>query len=189
MTNRTRIPAFYDHLGAVWDIGPLSTCPQQGARSASGRPPCGPREPATVTSSWQPLGRDNPTTAAVDVRPHEGIDLRADVGTEVLAPAPGYAWLVDRSPDGGGGRILYYETTLGLLPARLIYMHLERIELAHLQRAELGDVIALTGQSGRVTGPHLHLEVWIKLGGDSGRWVCVDPVACWTPGTFEVKRA
>lgn len=139
---------------------------------------------AYVTSPWMPNGRDNPTTKEHDPRPHKGIDLRAALGTPVLAPGPGKVWLVDPNPQGGEGRALWYETKLGKLRAMVVLMHLDRTDLVKESALLTGDVLAYTGGSGHVTGPHLHLEVWLRNRATGSKWHNVDPVSCWRAGIF-----
>jgi Peptidase family M23 len=85
---------------------------------------------------------------------HRGLDYRAKMHTPVAAINSGRVVLA---------RPLYYEGGcvvidhgLGLMS---IYMHLSKIEVAVGKKVRRGQVIALSGASGRATGPHLHLGV------------------------------
>ncbi len=88
-------------------------------------------------------------------RMHNGIDLIADVGTKVYAPGAG---VIDFSGwRGGYGLTLEIDHGFGY---RTLYSHLEKINVKLGQKVKRGDVVALTGNSGRLsTGPHLHYEV------------------------------
>jgi lipoprotein NlpD len=90
-----------------------------------------------------------------DGRPHEGIDLPAPVGTPVFAAADGevaYAGAGVR----GYGNMLVLRHPGDLLT---VYAHNSVLLVARGQPVRAGDRIALVGQSGRATGPHLHFEV------------------------------
>jgi hypothetical protein len=85
---------------------------------------------------------------------HRGLDYHAKLHTPVAAINSGRIILA---------RPLYYEGGcvvidhgLGLMS---IYMHLSKIEVAVGRRVRRGQIIALSGASGRATGPHLHLGV------------------------------
>lgn len=83
---------------------------------------------------------------------HDAIDIAAPVGTEVLAPCDmrvsyiGYRTNAGRFliADGDG-----YEFT---------FAHLSHVDVVEGQRVGRGDVVALTGITGTVTGPHLHFR-------------------------------
>jgi hypothetical protein len=85
---------------------------------------------------------------------HRGLDYRAKMRTPVGAINSGRVVLA---------RPLYYEGGcvvidhgLGLMS---IYMHLSKIQVSVGAKVRRGQIIALSGASGRATGPHLHLGV------------------------------
>ena len=85
---------------------------------------------------------------------HEGMDFRAATGTPVHAGNSGVVVLA---------RPLYYEGNcvaidhgLGLFT---ISMHLSRIDVHEGDHVVIGQLIGLSGATGRVTGPHLHWAV------------------------------
>jgi lipoprotein YgeR len=86
---------------------------------------------------------------------HEGIDLPAPVGTPVFAAADGrvvYAGGAIR----GYGNLIVLKHAGDLLTA---YAHNSVLLVSQGQSVRAGDRIALVGQSGHATGPHLHFEV------------------------------
>jgi len=87
---------------------------------------------------------------------HEGIDIACDVGTPVYATADGVVEQAGRS-GGGYGRMIIINHGFGY---KTLYAHLSSdIKVRRGDRVRRGDVIALSGRSGLVTGPHLHYEV------------------------------
>jgi len=87
---------------------------------------------------------------------HEGLDIACDTGTPVYATADGVVEQAGRSR-GGYGRMIVINHGYGY---KTLYAHLSsEIKVRRGQRVERGDVIALSGRSGLVTGPHLHYEV------------------------------
>ena len=85
---------------------------------------------------------------------HDGIDISADRGQPILAPADGIVVRAERA--GNLGRAVYvahrfgYETRFG---------HLSRILVEEGQEVRRGDTLGWVGNSGRATGYHLHYEV------------------------------
>ncbi len=89
------------------------------------------------------------------MRMHNGVDIITDVGTKVYAPGAGIVDFVGWR----GGYGLSVEINHGF-NYRTIYAHLEKTNVKQGQKVSRGDIIAFTGNSGRLsTGPHLHYEV------------------------------
>jgi len=88
---------------------------------------------------------------------HDGLDLKNDVGTRVLATAPGtviYAgWMRDY------GRVVEIDHGLGI---HTRYAHLKAITVKVGQKVEFRQEVGKLGNSGRSTGPHLHYEVQVN---------------------------
>jgi len=91
-------------------------------------------------------------------RPHEGIDVTAKMGAEILAPASGIVMDV-RSGVDGYGNMLTIDHGYGLVTR---YAHASKILVARGQRVKRGQVVANVGSTGLSTGPHLHYEVWVN---------------------------
>ncbi|MFL5344888.1 MAG: M23 family metallopeptidase [Hyalangium sp.] len=95
---------------------------------------------------------------------HRGVDISVPVGTPVHSPSDGVVVRVRQGPVNG----LWLELDHGD-GVRTLYCHLSLVEVKPGQKVKAGESVALSGETGRVTGPHLHYQV--KL---SGAWV--DPV-------------
>ena len=118
---------------------------------------------ATLPSRWPVRGavnsefgrRRSPWTRTTEL--HGGLDISADRGTPVRAPASGTVHHAGRAGDFGVAVILDHGQDL-----RTIYGHLSRVAVKNGQRVERGDLIAYTGNTGRSTGPHLHYEIHVR---------------------------
>jgi hypothetical protein len=85
---------------------------------------------------------------------HRGVDIGIPTGTEIHA---GHDGTVSFGYDAGGyGNYVTLTGTDGLVSK---YAHLDSVLAANGQTVKKGDVIALSGNTGNSTGPHLHLEV------------------------------
>jgi len=85
---------------------------------------------------------------------HEGMDIAAQTGTPVVAPADG---VVIKAGFGTGyGNMVEISHGYGI---RTIFAHNSRLNVTAGQRVKRGDVISYVGDSGSSTGPHLHYEV------------------------------
>ncbi len=90
---------------------------------------------------------------------HTGVDIAVPMGTQVRAVDAGMVIFAGR--DGNYGNLVRIDHGDGVVT---FYAHLSRI-LVHVgDTVKQGQVIALSGDSGRSTGPHLHFEV--RVNGD-----------------------
>jgi murein DD-endopeptidase MepM/ murein hydrolase activator NlpD len=89
---------------------------------------------------------------------HTGIDLSASTGTPVHAAADGVVASAEWS--GRYGKLVIIDHGDGV---RTWYAHMSRFDVVPGQEIRLGEVIGLSGGTGRVTSPHLHYEV--RMGG------------------------
>ena len=85
---------------------------------------------------------------------HEGMDFRAATGTPVHAGNSGVVVLAQ--PLYYEGNCVVIDHGLGLFT---ISMHLSRIDVHEGDHVVIGQLLGLSGATGRVTGPHLHWAV------------------------------
>jgi len=85
---------------------------------------------------------------------HRGIDFSVPVGTPVRVTADGTVVTVEKQR--GFGRVVKVDHGNGI---QSVYGHLQEASVKRGQKVSRGDVIALSGNSGRSTGPHLHYEL------------------------------
>jgi murein DD-endopeptidase MepM/ murein hydrolase activator NlpD len=85
---------------------------------------------------------------------HQGLDFAAPPGTEVHAINGGVVLLA--RPMFFEGNCVVIDHGQGLLS---LYLHLSAFKVKEGDQVRRGDVIALSGGTGRATGPHLHLAV------------------------------
>jgi len=86
--------------------------------------------------------------------PHTGTDLSAPASTEVVATNHGKVVLVGNYFFAGGSVVIDHGGGLFSM-----YFHLSEFKVEEGAMVRRGDVVALSGSTGRVTGPHLHWGV------------------------------
>jgi murein DD-endopeptidase MepM/ murein hydrolase activator NlpD len=90
-------------------------------------------------------------------RPHEGIDVSAPMGSPIEAPAAGV--VTDAGWETGYGNTLVINHGFGIVTK---FAHASKLLVKVGQRVSRGQRIALVGNSGLATGPHLHYEVHVN---------------------------
>ena len=90
-------------------------------------------------------------------RPHEGIDVTAPMGTPIEAPAAGR--VSDAGWESGYGNTVTIDHGFGTVTK---FAHASKILVREGQRVSRGQRIALVGNTGLATGPHLHYEVHVN---------------------------
>ena len=104
-----------------------------------------PQEASASSFGWRRVINGTPRA------PHSGTDLSVPVGTEVVASNNGRVVLVGNFFFSGGSIVLDHGGGLFTM-----YFHLSEFKVEEGALVKCGEPIALSGSSGRVTGPHLH---------------------------------
>ena len=105
---------------------------------------------ATPTASFGARRTFNGKLASV----HKGMDFRAHMGTPIHASNSGVVVLAQQLYLEGNCVVI--DHGLGLYT---IAMHLSKFDVHAGQRVSKGQLLGLSGATGRVTGPHLHWAV------------------------------
>jgi murein DD-endopeptidase MepM/ murein hydrolase activator NlpD len=86
--------------------------------------------------------------------PHSGLDIAAEKGTPIVAPAAG---VVTNAGDYFfNGKTVFLDHGQGLIT---MYCHMEKINIKEGDSVSVNDVLGTVGSTGRVTGAHLHWSV------------------------------
>ena len=111
-----------------------------------------PIESQSITSPFG--GRTDPVDN-IGTQHHKGVDIRAVTGTPVVAAAPGRVIFAART--AGSGLVIKVAHGPNLTTH---YRHLASMRVQVGDKVAMGQRIGLSGATGRVTGPHLHFEIW-----------------------------
>ncbi len=95
---------------------------------------------------------------------HEGLDVGANYGTSIVAPADGIVTFAGNK--AGFGLFVQVDHGYGI---ETIYAHSQKILTKNGAKVKRGDLLARVGSSGYSTGPHLHYEVRVN-------GIAVDPL-------------
>ncbi|MGD8697664.1 MAG: M23/M56 family metallopeptidase [Gemmatimonadales bacterium] len=114
-----------------------------------------PMPGARVSAAWGPML--NPFTH--EKAQHRGVDLVGRPGSEIRAAAAGRVEEATTDYSGGAahGTVVILDHGNGI---KTFYSHLDRLDVAKGQRVARGEVLGTQGSTGKVTGAHLHFEVW-----------------------------
>jgi murein DD-endopeptidase MepM/ murein hydrolase activator NlpD len=109
--------------------------------------PVPPQVRAIVSSGWS-RHRDH--------GPHRALDIPLREGTEILAIADGEVTRARWDEHPQAGLRVTVTHSAGLVSR---YLHLSQPLVEVGQRVRRGDVVALSGNTGNSSGPHLHLDI------------------------------
>ncbi|MDQ7727690.1 peptidoglycan DD-metalloendopeptidase family protein [Halomonas sp. SpR8] len=107
-----------------------------------------------ISSSFNPR-RKHPVTGRIS--PHNGTDFAMPIGTPITAPAAGRVEKVANHYAAGRYIVIRHDNGY-----RTRYLHTSKPLVSEGERVEMGERIALSGNTGRSTGPHLHYEVIVN---------------------------
>ena len=110
----------------------------------------------TITSQFG--HRVDPITG--EASSHTGTDIACAEGTPILAAADGTVTVANGLDSWGGSYGYYIQIDHGG-GLETLYAHCSSICVTTGQQVQAGEVIGYVGHTGRVTGNHLHLEVWV----------------------------
>ncbi len=96
--------------------------------------------------------RVNPITGTAQF--HNGIDLAAPIGTEVMASRAGTVQKVSYNDICGNFISILHENNY-----ETVYCHLKKVFVQLNQQVQSGMIIGTVGNTGMTTGPHLHFEI------------------------------
>jgi len=99
---------------------------------------------------------------------HKGVDISCIIGTNVIAPADGVITLAQFSNTAGNWIHIQHDNGF-----KSVFMHLSKFNKKLGDRVNKGELIALSGNTGSSTGPHLHYEIYDLRGNPT------DPEKYW----------
>jgi murein DD-endopeptidase MepM/ murein hydrolase activator NlpD len=88
---------------------------------------------------------------------HKGYDIATKIGTPIIATANGI--ITFSGPRGSWGNLVIIDHGHGLTTR---YAHCEKVLKKGGDRIKRGDTVALVGDTGRSTGPHVHYEIQLN---------------------------
>ncbi|MCX2757995.1 peptidoglycan DD-metalloendopeptidase family protein [Vibrio sp. Sgm 22] len=107
-----------------------------------------------ITSSFNPTRR-HPVTGRIS--PHNGTDFATPVGSPIYSTGDGRVVALRDHPYAGKYLVIEHNSVYTTR-----YLHLSRFLVKKGQQIKRGQKIALSGATGRITGPHLHFEVLVR---------------------------
>jgi len=124
---------------------------------------------AGTVSQW--FGQNPSWYAKFGASGHTGLDYAVKTGTFVLAAASGVVARIGHDPGGYGHYIILDHGTY-----QTRYAHLDKVLVVINQQVGSREKIAISGNSGNSTGPHLHFELQVKGMRNQAYLNRIDPV-------------
>lgn len=151
--------------------------------------------PLDVLRITQPFAKNYIDYSQFGMKGHNGLDFACPVGTKVYAAHAGEVYATNNT--GGYGLVVWIRSKeLGI---ETVYGHLSQFQdgLKNGDAVRAGQVIALSGDTGHSTGPHLHFGVrrlyWIGSGAgpyvrdyENGYFGYIDPMPYFEEGIFDL---
>lgn len=109
------------------------------------------------TGGWPLAGISNGPITQPYSPDHGGVDIGVPVGTMVSAPADGTVVWAGWEDSGYGNLVIVASGNV-----RFYLAHLAEPNVRVGQTVRAGDIVGLSGNTGRSTGPHLHYEVRVN---------------------------
>jgi len=107
-----------------------------------------------ITSAFNPK-RKHPVTGRIT--PHNGTDFATPVGAPVYSTGDGRVLALRDHPYAGKYIVIEHNSVY-----KTRYLHLSKFLVKRGQTVKRGQKIAISGATGRLTGPHLHFEVLVR---------------------------
>jgi murein DD-endopeptidase MepM/ murein hydrolase activator NlpD len=136
--------AALQNLQAFIDAAMPGAVPLAGPAAAGTDPPVVKPVEGQLTSRFGPRWGTN----------HNGIDIKAPIGTPIKAVSGGE--VINAGAASGFGQWVRVRHTNGTIS---VYGHVDTYTVKVGQQVRAGDLIATVGNRGQSTGPHLHLEI------------------------------
>jgi len=89
--------------------------------------------------------------------PHSGLDIAPGAGAPIVAAAKGV--VITKGNFFFNGNTVLIDHGQGLISG---YFHMNKIDVEAGQMVNQGDILGTVGSTGRVTGPHLHWNVYLN---------------------------
>ena len=164
---RTEVAKQWAHKGGAGlgetiarSLGAPTKAPQVAPQAVPGVPPAYRRAaeafgvpPAQGRISSEYGHRHHPVTGQHSF--HSGVDIAVPVGSAVRSPFVGKVTEVKEDPHLGLAVVVEHPDGL-----RSVFGHNSQAQVKVGQTVKAGEIIALSGNTGRTTGPHVHFSLY-----------------------------